>query len=86
MSWTDQDTERAVMLRRRGLSANQIARALGDKTRNAVLGKLHRLGDLTHAGDRRLDALTRAMTAAMLSRRWRRRNAPAAMLIEEDAA
>ena len=44
MSWTD---ERVTTLRRlwlEGLSASQIARQLGEVTRNAVIGKVHRLG------------------------------------------
>ena len=44
MSWTD---ERVAMLRElwaKGLSASQIAVQLGGVTRNAVIGKAHRLG------------------------------------------
>lgn len=44
MSWTD---ERVSMLRdlwAKGLSASQIAMQLGGVTRNAVIGKAHRLG------------------------------------------
>src|SRR6202789_4739241 len=44
MGWTD---ERVDMLRRLwldGLSASQIAKQLGGVTRNAVIGKFHRLG------------------------------------------
>jgi len=44
MSWTD---ERVTMLRdlwAKGLSASQIAVQLGGVTRNAVIGKAHRLG------------------------------------------
>lgn len=44
MSWTD---ERVTMLRElwaKGLSASQIAVQLGGVTRNAVIGKAHRLG------------------------------------------
>lgn len=44
MAWTD---ERITVLRALwgdGLSASQIAERLGDVTRNAVIGKAHRLG------------------------------------------
>lgn len=44
MSWT---TERVDLLKRlwsEGLSASQIATELGGVTRNAVIGKVHRLG------------------------------------------
>ncbi len=43
-AWTD---ERVEVLRRLwldGLSASQVAKALGGVTRNAVIGKVHRLG------------------------------------------
>lgn len=42
--WTDTRVETLTTLWRSGLSASQIARALGSVTRNAVIGKLHRLG------------------------------------------
>jgi GcrA cell cycle regulator len=44
MGWTD---ERVTMLKKlwlEGLSASQIAKQLGGVTRNAVIGKVHRLG------------------------------------------
>ncbi|QGZ96116.1 GcrA cell cycle regulator [Terricaulis silvestris] len=44
MGWTD---ERVTLLRKlwaEGLSASQIAKQLGGVTRNAVIGKVHRLG------------------------------------------
>ena len=43
--WPDERTERLKVLWRQGLSASQIARVLGaGLTRNAVCGKLFRLG------------------------------------------
>lgn len=50
MSWTD---ERVVLLKKmwsEGQSASQIARELGGVTRNAVIGKVHRLGMSNRAG------------------------------------
>ncbi len=42
-AWTDQRVERLITLWSEGLSAAEIAERLGGVTRNAVLGKLHRL-------------------------------------------
>lgn len=44
MSWTDERVERLKTLWSEGLSASQIAAELGSVTRNAVIGKVHRLG------------------------------------------
>ena len=44
MSWTDERVEKLKELWGDGMSASQIAKALGAVTRNAVIGKVHRLG------------------------------------------
>ena len=44
MAWTEERVEQLTKLWAEGLSASQIARTLGDVTRNAVIGKIHRLG------------------------------------------
>lgn len=44
MGWTDERVELLRKLWQDGLSASQIARQLGGVTRNAVIGKVHRLG------------------------------------------
>ncbi|MBZ0215975.1 MAG: GcrA cell cycle regulator [Fimbriimonadaceae bacterium] len=44
MSWTDERVEQLTKLWSEGLSASQIASVLGGVTRNAVIGKVHRLG------------------------------------------
>ncbi|MGQ3674837.1 GcrA family cell cycle regulator [Xanthobacter sp. TB0139] len=44
MSWTDERVELLKKLWSEGLSASQIASELGEVTRNAVIGKVHRLG------------------------------------------
>jgi GcrA cell cycle regulator len=44
MSWTDERVEQLKRLWAEGLSASQIAGELGGITRNAVIGKVHRLG------------------------------------------
>src|SRR6266705_1104829 len=43
-TWTDDRVERLKKLWADGLSASQIAGELGGITRNAVIGKVHRLG------------------------------------------
>lgn len=44
MSWNDERVELLKRLWSEGLSASQIASELGGITRNAVIGKVHRLG------------------------------------------
>jgi GcrA cell cycle regulator len=44
MNWTDERVELLKKLWTDGLSASQIAAELGGITRNAVIGKVHRLG------------------------------------------
>ncbi|WP_428649524.1 GcrA family cell cycle regulator [Roseibium sp.] len=44
MSWTNERVELLKKLWGEGLSASQIAGELGGVTRNAVIGKVHRLG------------------------------------------
>lgn len=44
MSWTDERIATLRDLWEQGLSASQIATKLGNITRNAVIGKVHRLG------------------------------------------
>ncbi|MDA8870556.1 GcrA cell cycle regulator [Rhizobiaceae bacterium] len=44
MAWTDDRVTRLTTLWQEGLSASQIAADLGGVTRNAVIGKIHRLG------------------------------------------
>ncbi|EAR51495.1 hypothetical protein OG2516_17281 [Oceanicola granulosus HTCC2516] len=44
MSWTDERVELLKKMWSEGQSASQIAKELGGVTRNAVIGKVHRLG------------------------------------------
>ena len=44
MAWTDERVELLKTLWAEGLSAAQIANKMGGVTRNAVIGKVHRLG------------------------------------------
>ena len=43
MSWTDERVETLKRMWAEGQSASQIAKELGGVTRNAVIGKVHRL-------------------------------------------
>lgn len=44
VTWTNERVERLKVLWAEGLSASQIAAQLGGVTRNAIIGKIHRLG------------------------------------------
>ncbi|RVT85844.1 GcrA cell cycle regulator [Rhodobacteraceae bacterium CCMM004] len=50
MSWTDERVEMLKKMWIEGQSASQIAKTLGGVTRNAVIGKVHRLGLSNRAG------------------------------------
>lgn len=75
MEWTDSRVEMLKRLWRQGQSASQIAQALGGITRNAVIGKAHRLGlggrqaSATAVAPRLLaDERTQTKTAASVAR------------------
>lgn len=53
MVWNDDRVEQLKKLWADGLSASQIAAQLGEVTRNAVIGKVHRLGLATRASSNR---------------------------------
>ena len=55
MGWTEERVEQLKQLWTEGLSASQIARVLGGVTRNAVIGKVHRLGLAGRAGPARAE-------------------------------
>lgn len=50
MSWTEERVETLKKMWAEGQSASQIAKELGGVTRNAVIGKVHRLGLSNRAG------------------------------------
>lgn len=56
-TWSDDRVERLKTLWASGLSCSQIAAELGNVTRNAVIGKVHRLGLPGRADDRRAKAI-----------------------------
>jgi len=53
MSWNPEKEEKLRELWKKGHTASQIARLLGDTTRNAVIGKAHRLNLETRAISRK---------------------------------
>ncbi len=66
MSWTDDRVELLKKMWGEGQSASQIAKELGGVTRNAVIGKVHRLGlsnRATSAGESKAKAEPKAKPA-----------------------
>ena len=62
MSWTDERVESLRAMWADGRSASQIAKELGGVTRNAVIGKVHRLGLSNRApGTERIEELEAAV-------------------------
>ena len=79
-NWTDDRVEQLKNLWTEGLSASQIARAMGGVTRNAVIGKVHRLGLAGRATPSRSDR-PRLPMAPKISMRT---HTPPAPIVEED--
>ena len=74
MAWTDDRVEQLKKLWSEGLSASQIATRLGEVTRNAVIGKVHRLGLAGRATVSRPKALRPRKVAAEATRPGKRNN------------
>jgi len=68
MGWTEERVEQLKALWTEGLSASQIARVLGGVTRNAVIGKVHRLGLAGRAGPTRSERPRHASTRSSAAR------------------
>jgi GcrA cell cycle regulator len=64
VTWTDERVELLKKLWSDGLSASQIAAELGNVTRNAVIGKVHRLGLSGRAKDKAAAPAQRPRKAA----------------------
>ena len=79
MSWTDERVELLKKMWSEGQSASQIAKELGGVTRNAVIGKVHRLGLSNRTG-------TTAAAAAPEAKPQQAAPAEAAREETEDAA
>ncbi len=63
ISWTDERVENLKKFWQEGLSASQIAVRLGGVTRNAVIGKVHRLGLSGRANTQRPKSIRPRRTA-----------------------
>ena len=63
MSWTDERVELLKKMWGEGQSASQIAKELGGVTRNAVIGKVHRLGLSNRSGGGGTSASAKAAPA-----------------------
>jgi GcrA cell cycle regulator len=83
MSWTDERVETLKRMWGEGQSASQIAKELGGVTRNAVIGKVHRLGLSNRVGGRDDEEEGPAVAAPVASAP---RPEPAAPLRPEPAA
>jgi len=80
MGWTDERVEQLKNLWTEGLSASQIARALGGVTRNAVIGKVHRLGLAGRATPARSDRPRMPSVPKVMTRTYM----PPPPVVEED--
>ncbi|MDG1371144.1 MAG: GcrA family cell cycle regulator [Paracoccaceae bacterium] len=78
MSWTDDRVEKLKAMWGEGQSASQIAKALGGVTRNAVIGKVHRLGLSNRATGAKSAASSAAPTAEAKPAKAAPKSAPAA--------
>ena len=74
MAWTEDRVEILTKLWAEGLSASQIAKKLGGVTRNAVIGKVHRLG----LSGRATPSRPRKATSKSSTPRMRKTSAPSA--------
>jgi len=81
MGWTEERVEQLKTLWTEGLSASQIARVLGGVTRNAVIGKVHRLGLAGRASPSRSE---RPRMPSAPKVQMRTAHAPPAPVVEED--
>ena len=71
MSWTEEKVAKLKELWSKGHTASQIAEALGDTTRNAVIGKAHRLNLEARAPSKKS-----SQTSISVNRPVRRGSAP----------
>ena len=78
MSWTDERVEKLKTMWGEGQSASQIAKALGGVTRNAVIGKVHRLGLSNRATGAKSSAASAAPAAEAKPAKAAPKAAPAA--------
>lgn len=78
MAWTDDRVEKLRELWDKGLSASQIAKELAEGvTRNAVIGKAHRMGLASRPSPVKSDPAKRAAAAAAKKKAAAPKKAPA---------
>jgi GcrA cell cycle regulator len=79
MTWNDERVDVLKKLWADGLSASQIAGRLGGVTRNAVIGKVHRLGLSGRATTSRMKSHHRPRVRAQAGRRLMKPRTPSAV-------
>lgn len=85
MAWTDDRVEKLRELWDKGLSASQIAKELAEGvTRNAVIGKAHRMGLASRPSPVKSDPAKRAAAAAAKKKAAVPKKAPATKVISTD--
>lgn len=83
MSWTDERVDLLRKLWQEGLSASQIAAELGGVTRNAVIGKVHRLG-LSGRGQPTTTIKRQRRVQSPAARRMRQAQSVGALALQSD--
>ncbi|MBD3677533.1 MAG: GcrA cell cycle regulator [Rhodobacteraceae bacterium] len=83
MSWTDERVELLKKMWGEGQSASQIAKELGGVTRNAVIGKVHRLGLSNRSGSEPAKPAAEAAPAKPAPKPEKKAEKPAAPKVEE---
>ena len=85
MAWTDDRVDLLKKYWAEGLSASQIAQRLGEVTRNAVIGKVHRLGLSGRATTSRMKSVRPRRNVASIRRPKINRNGGLKMHHNSDA-
>ena len=88
MSWSDERVEKLKKMWGEGQSASQIAKELGGVTRNAVIGKVHRLGlsNRNGGGGTSSDGGAKSKPAAKSAPKAKRTAKPASKPAPKEAA
>ena len=84
MSWTPEKVEKLKELWGKGSTANEIAQILGGVTRNAVIGKAHRLNLSGKIQTKKSSSLATNNNESKTSRRTLRRGKFKSLIIEKD--
>lgn len=85
MAWTDDRVETLKRMWGEGASASQIAKELGGVTRNAVIGKVHRLG-LSNRNSDEKPVEAKAASAPKATAKPKAKPEPKAKAAEEETA